>query len=564
MKKNPAVLSIIIASILLALVGGWFLGKRSARINFLRSATPMDKLKATIQLIEENYVDSVDTDKLILDLIPDLMNQLDPHSTFLTPEQRKQERESIEGFFYGIGVTFNMIKDTAIIVNVTPNGPSDLAGLRAGDRILTVNNQPITGGDIPADSVRSLLKGEKGSMVQLGIRSRKEQTERLVNVRRGVVNMPQIDAAFMVNDSLGYIRIPSFAMNTHNEFMQKVAYLEAKGMKGLILDLRDNRGGLLQPALLISNEILPAQSLIIYTEGAHHPRNDVYSDGTGLLQRLPIYVLINEMSASSSEIVSGALQDNDAAIIIGRRSFGKGLVQKPFEYYDGSSVHLTVARYHTASGRSLQRDYKLGGSEEYTNDWMERYSRGEMFSADSIKIDSERLYLTKGGRAVYGGGGISPDIFVARDTVGITSYYVEVLNKGVAQLFAFEYADRYRDILIRLGSAEKCYQFLKHQGLVWQMAEYANKKGVRPKNYLIYLSQDQLNRVLFPLIIDYIYGQDSAWMVRGYTDSMIQMATQLYDNGIIKPHDIPQDKRLLPDTLIVETNKDSIPESYAD
>lgn len=521
-------------------------------MSMMRSVTPFDKLKATIQMIEENYVDSVEADKLVLDLIPLLMQQLDPHSNFLTAEQNRAENEKQEGFFYGIGVTFNMIKDTAIIVSVTPNGPSDLAGLKAGDRIVSVDKLSITGQTIMADSVRSLLRGERGSMVHLGIRSRNTSAEREVAVKRGVVNFPQIEATFMVNDTLGYIRIPSFTMNTYNEFMQSIAELESQGMKGLVLDLRDNPGGLLQPALLISNEVLPAQSLIIYTEGAHHPRRDVLSDGTGRLQNLPIYVLINEMSASSSEIVTGSLQDNDAAIIIGRRSFGKGLVQKPFEYYDGSSVLLTIARYHTASGRSLQRNYKMGDDTAYFNDWVERYSRGEMFHADSIKLNPELLYKTKGNRPVYGGGGITPDIFIPRDTNGITSYYVEVLNKGLVHEFAFEYADKYREILKKLGSAKKCYQFLNHQGLVWQLAEFANQKGVRPKNYLISLSQEQLNKVLYPLVIDYIYGADSAWMVRGYTDPMLLKAAKLFGEDITNPKLIPQEKLLLPDSLLVQ------------
>lgn len=535
----------------MALLGGWYLGRRSTKVNLQRSVTPFDKLKATVQLIEDNYVDTVDVNDLVLELIPTLMSELDPHSTYLTAEQKLKEKENLEGFFYGIGVTFNVIKDTAIIVSVIPNGPSDLAGLKAGDRIISINKQPIAGAHkISADSVRSLLKGDKGSLVRLGIHSYNSTTEKHVSVKRGVVNMPQIDAAFMINDTLGYIRIPNFAMNTHNDFMQEIAKLESDGMKGLVLDLRDNPGGLLQPALLISNEILPAQSLIIYTEGAHQERRDVLSDGTGRLQNLPIYVLVNELSASSSEIVTGSLQDNDAAIVIGRRSFGKGLVQKSFEYYDGSSVHLTIARYHTASGRSLQRDYKMGGDEEYSNDWLTRYSRGEMFHADSIKINPDQLFKTIGGRTVYGGGGITPDIFIPRDTNGITSYYVEVLNKGLVHQFAFEYADRYRNILKKLGTAEKCYSFLTHQGLVWQLAEYANKKGVRPKNYLIYLSQDQLNNILYPLVIDYIYGADSSWMVRGYSDPMVLKAVQLFGDGITKPEFIPQEKLLLPDSLI--------------
>lgn len=552
---KKVVQGILIALLFIAaLIGGYFYGQRKSMKNpLLRSVTPMDKLKATLQMIDENYVDSVNVDDLVAQLIPTLIRQLDPHSTYLTAEERNSEQEKLDGFFYGVGISFNTILDTAVVIQTIPNGPSDIAGLRAGDRIVTIDGVDATGDTFTPDSIRSMLKGRKGSIVTLGIRPYNTTEISEVQVKRGVVNTSNVDATFMVNDSLGFIRLNGFSTTTHDDFMQSVAKLRNKGAKGLIIDLRDNPGGLVQPALLIANEMLPKGSLIIYTEGAHKKRSDVYSDGTGTLVGFPVYVLLNELSASSSEIVSGALQDNDVAVLIGRRSFGKGLMQKPFEYYDGSSVHLTIARYHTASGRSIQRDYKMGGDAAYNNDWIDRVMGGEMFSADSIKLNPNLLYQTKGGRTVHGGGGIMPDIFVPRDTLGMTSYYVEVLNKGLVHEFAFVYADRYRDLLTRIGSVEEVYRFLDNQGMVWQLASFAQKKGVVPRNYLIAQSQKQLNSVIFPLVVDYLYGNDSAWKVRSLDDPMIKRAEELFAQGISSPLNIPKEvnKVEVPDSLIV-------------
>ncbi|MBR8766153.1 S41 family peptidase [Porphyromonas levii] len=536
----------------LALIGGYFFGQRQSLKNpLLRSVTPMDKLKATLQMIDESYVDSVDVDALVAQLIPTLISQLDPHSTYLTAEERAAEQENLDGFFYGVGISFNTILDTAVVIQTVPNGPSDIAGLKPGDRIVTIDGKNTTGNTFSPDSIRSLLKGKKGSIVTLGVRPYNTSEISEVQVKRGVVNTSNVDATFMVNDSLGFVRLKGFSVSTHDDFMQSVAKLRNSGAKGLILDLRDNPGGLVQPALLIANEMLPEGSLIIYTEGAHKKRSDVYSDGTGTLIGFPIYVLLNELSASSSEIVSGALQDNDIAVLIGRRSFGKGLMQKPFEYYDGSSVHLTIARYHTASGRSIQRDYKLGGDEAYTHDWIDRVMGGEMFSADSVKLNPNLLYKTKAGRSVHGGGGIMPDIFVPRDTLGMTSYYAEVLNKGLVHEFSFVYADKYRNLLSRIGSLEEVYRFLDNQGLVWQLAKYAQKKGVVPRNYQIAQSQKQLNSILFPLVVDYLYGQDSSWKVRSLDDPMIKRAELLFSQRVYSPLAIPKEVKNVPDSLLI-------------
>lgn len=526
-------------------------GERQARAT---RGSGLSKLEATLSLIDKNYVDTIDANQLLLDLIPTLMKQLDPHSSYLTAEERAMEKESMEGFFYGVGITFNTIKDTAIVVSVIPNGPSDLVGMRAGDRLLSVDGLDIATSSLPADSIRSLLKGPKGSVVKVSVKAFDSEEVRQLSIRRGVVTMPQLDASVMLNDSLGYIRLPSFARNTYNDFMQSVARLMQEGMEGLVLDLRDNPGGLLQPALLIANEFLPAQKLIIYTEGAHQARNEIYSDGTGSLQRMPLYILVSGSSASSSEIVTGSMQDHDRAIVLGRRSFGKGLVQQLFEYADGSSLHLTIARYYTASGRCLQRPYDMGkGSAYYTDNLFERYSRGELYHADSIKIDPEHLYRTEAGRPVYGGGGITPDIFIPQDTTGYTSYYAEVASRGLLQKFAFEYADKHRTLLQRLEGSEPCYRFLMNQGLPWQLAEYARKEaGVVPRNYLIQLSKGWLNEAMVPMIVEYIYGGEEAWRVRTYTDPMVQRAIELMGEGVYSPLEIPEESRMITEKMIEE------------
>ena len=344
-----ATLLVILATLLLA-GGGYYLGRYRAGLG---KNSALSKLQASLDLINTQYVDEVSSDSLVETLIPSLMSHLDPHSSYLTAEQRKKEREELEGYFYGIGVVFNSLKDTAIVIRTIPNGPSDLVGVRAGDRIVSVDGRSIEG-EIPTDTIMSLLKGANESMVTLTLRDPSTNDLRTVKVKRGPVSTSKVGAKYMLSDSLGVIRLDGFSLSTYNDFMQAFAQLQQSGMKGLVLDLRDNPGGILESALRMVNEMLPKDKPVIYIEGAHYPREQYLSSGDGSLVGYPLYILINESSASAAEIVSGAMQDNDAAIVIGRRSFGKGLVQKVFEYPDGSSVHLTIARYYTPSGRCIR------------------------------------------------------------------------------------------------------------------------------------------------------------------------------------------------------------------
>lgn len=551
MKKKIVIYFGFILLLFLFLFAGIYIGSnKRLKARFLNDGyNALDKLEATLYLIDKHYVDSVSTEKLVENLIPTLVRQLDPHSTYLTPEQKEMEREALDGFFYGIGVTFNTFSDTAVVVSVIPDGPSDIAGIKPGDRILSADSISLL--NIPADSIRNILKGKNGSIVDLGVKSNFDGQHKNVEVRRGVVNVRQVESAFMVNDSLGCIKLSNFAHKTYNDFMQELSKLRAKGAKGLILDLRNNPGGLMQAALQIVNEMLPARSLIIYMEGKNYKRQEIYSDGTGTLIGFPIYVLVNDISASASEIISGAIQDNDAGIIIGRRTFGKGLVQKAFDFYDSSSVNLTIAHYYTPSGRSIQNKYSLGKAGEYTNEWLERYKNGELFHEDSIHLDLDLVAKTKGGRTVYGGGGITPDVFIPNDTTGYTSYFMQVYSSGLIQQFSFYYADKFRDLLTRLGDPENCYQFLQNQGLPWQLANYANSHGVRIRNYQVYLSQDRLSEMLYPLIIDHVFGADAAGLIRSKSDDMMAVAVRFFADGIYSPFDIPENDIALPDSILL-------------
>ena len=541
-------------------IGGYFVGQNNRTIYLIgnKNMSALDKLEATLDLVEKYYVDSVDPVYLVQEMIPTLMAQLDPHSSYLTAEERKAEAESMVGSFYGIGVTFNYLLDTIVVLDVLPNGPSDIAGIRPGERIIRVDGISYEGLDVTPDSIRSKLKGEEGSFVDLTLRDPETGREREVSVKRGAVAVNTVEASYLRSDSLGVIKLTSFGSNTYADFMSAYGSLREEGAKGIILDLRGNPGGVLEPALRISNEMLPGNSLIMYMEGKSVPREDFMSDGTGSLIGLPLYVLIDELSASASEIVSGALQDNDAAIILGRRSFGKGLVQKLFEYRDGSSIHLTIARYYTPSGRSIQRSYTLGDGRSYNQDWIDRFAKGELFSKDSIHFDPELLYHTAGDRPVYGGGGIMPDIFIPQDTLGLNSYTNQIFSAGVIPEYAFLYADKYRKILKRLPSSEDAVKFLRRQNLVWKMAEHANDKyGIRVRSFLVNQAHAQLERLLISSVLSYTWGTDAAEEYIRRDDPTMEAVDDLFRKGVYSPMDIPVDRILLNDSVLTQV-KDSV------
>lgn len=455
-----------------------------------------------LKLIQDNYVDNVNMDSINEQIIPAILTQLDPHSAYLPAKLNQRETESLQGSFEGIGVVFNRLKDTVIVSRVIPGGGSERAGIEAGDRILRVDSTSLLGKDLNNDVVMGALKGQGGSVVELEIL--REGQAQQVKVVRGPVPISSIDASYMI-DSILYVRINRWGAITHQEFLN--AYVQNMDKtRGIIIDLRDNSGGFLEAAVRLTGEFLAKDKLIVYTEGRNHPREEYKTARNGLLKDMPLVVLVNEFSASASEIFAGAMQDHDRAMVLGRRTFGKGLVQRPFESKDGSMIRLTVARYFTPSGRSIQRKYQKGeaGAVAYAQDLEERYAHGELYNADSIAVADSTTYYTTGGRIVHASGGITPDIFIARDTLGINSYYLRLLQSGTLPRFAFDYADKYRKQLQKLETADALDTYLKNlgRGLLFNYAYYAQREGIPIRTSLLEKSAPLLLNQLHALIAD--------------------------------------------------------------
>ena len=439
------------------------------------------KLNMLLSLIENRYVDTVSMDSITEKTIPFILEDLDPHSVYVPAKDMAQMNESLDGEFDGIGVMFNMATDTVIVLNVINSGPSSKVGVLGGDRIITINDTMVAGVKMRQDEVMKRLRGPRGSKVKLGIQRVGVKDLVPITVTRGVIPIYCINAAYMIGPETGYIVFAQFSRNAHKELMDAVDRLKAQGMKKLILDIRSNPGGFLDQAIEIANEFLPARKMIVYTVERGGEQSRQYSNGKGRLQDIELAVLVDEGSASSSEILAGALQDNDRGTIIGRRTFGKGLVQEQIPFPDGSAVRLTIARYYTPSGRSIQKPYDKG-SEDYNNDLMNRYEHNEMFSADSIHFADSLKYFTAGGRTVYGGGGIMPDRFVPADTTDITPYLREVTGRNILYRFTIEYADRHRNELNRITTLPELDAFFaKDPGLLSEFIRYAARAGVAPK-----------------------------------------------------------------------------------
>ncbi|MBQ6604110.1 MAG: S41 family peptidase [Tidjanibacter sp.] len=499
-KKTKILLPLIVAvALVLGLwIGSVASGNRYARISseLIRSMgnTPHDKLSYVMQIIDAAYIDPVNMDTIREALMPELMAQLDPHSIYIPATDMSDVNENLEGEFDGIGVVFNMATDTIVVLNVIAGGPSYKAGVMPGDRIVTIDGKTVAGVKFPQDSVMKLLRGKRGTKVNVGIG--RGVADELVDIEiiRDKIPINSIDAAFMLTPSTGFIKLSSFSRNSHKELVEAIERLEKEGMKSMIFDLRDNSGGYLDQAILIANEFLPAGKMIVYTEDRFEQRQVEYSDGTGEVTDIPLVILINEYSASSSEILAGAVQDNDRGTIIGRRSFGKGLVQNQLPLPDGSAVRLTVARYYTPTGRSIQKPYEMGMSaEEYEADILNRYLHNEVFSADSIVFNDSLRFVTEGGKVVYGGGGIMPDIFVPIDTVGVTDYYAEVMNKNILYRYTLDYVDKHRSKVNKLTTIAELTAFLDSDpSLVDDFVRYAEREGVRTTRKEIEASRELL------------------------------------------------------------------------
>ena len=488
-SKRAVLLPVVLAVVL---VVGLFAGNYFGRFNSaaqLRGMLqqmgqmPQNKLTQTLALIEQEYVDSLSMDTLSEHLIPVLLKELDPHSEYIPASVMAELNEPLEGEFDGIGVVFNMATDTVIVLNVIPKGPSDKAGVKAGDRIIEINDSIVAGRKIPQNDIVKQLRGKRGTTVRLGLERQHIDELVEVEVTRDKIPIKSIESAFVLTDSIGYVKLGQFAKTSHAELQLALLKLRAAGVKKLIFDLRGNSGGFLDQAILIANEFLLKNQLIVYTEDRYRKQMREYADGMGMAQDMEVAVLIDEYSASSSEILAGALQDNDRGTIIGRRSFGKGLVQKQIPFRDGSALRLTIARYYTPTGRSIQKPYTIGDQESYDADLWNRYQNNEFFSADSIHFADSLKRVTAGGKVVYGGGGIMPDCFIPADTTDLTPYFLEVSGRNILYRYTIEYADRKREALNKVASLDDLQQLLdSDKRLVEDFIRYAARQGVKP-NY---------------------------------------------------------------------------------
>ena len=477
---------LLAAGVAAGLLLGHYLGRNTTASQLKgvldRMTLPTNKLTYTLSLIENEYVDSVSMDSLSEHVIPLLVRELDPHSVYIPASEMAELNEPLEGEFDGIGVVFNMATDTVIVLNVIPQGPSDKAGVKAGDRIIEIDDSLVAGRQIPQNRIVRLLRGPRDSKVRLGIE--RQGISGLVDfeVVRGVIPIKSVESAFRIVDSIGYIKLGQFARTTHEEIRQALARLRAEGVTKLIFDLRGNSGGFLDQAIGVANEFLHDGQLIVYTEDRQHRQLRESADGTGSAREMEVAVLIDEASASSSEILAGALQDNDRGTIVGRRSFGKGLVQRQIPYSDGSALRLTTARYYTPTGRSIQKPYTIGDDESYEEDLINRYRNNEFFSADSIHFADSLKRVTPGGKVVYGGGGIMPDVFVPADTTDVTRYFIEVVGRNILYRYTIEYADRHREALNAVQTLDELEALLdSDRTLVDDFIRYAARKGVAPR-----------------------------------------------------------------------------------
>ena len=433
------------------------------------------KLNLILQEVQKNYVDTIDMAGMTDAAVTAALAKLDPHSVYLPPVELEESDSELAGNFDGIGITFNVPNDTAIVLNVIAGGPAEKAGLMAGDRIIKVDDKVIAGTKTPQDSMVRMMKGPSGTKVNISVSRDRQMIP--FEITRGKIPVHSVDAAFMVSDTIGFIKLAKFSRTTYKEFEQAARKLLDQGMTHLIFDLRDNTGGYFDQALMISNEFLEKNAAIVYMQGRKRARQQYDADGSGKLKDVKLTVLIDEGSASSSEIFAGAIQDNDRGLIVGRRSFGKGLVQEPINFTDGSGIRLTVARFYTPSGRCIQKPY----AENYNYDIYERYAHGEMTSADSMKVDSTALYYTVKGRKVYGGGGITPDVFVSIDTTRASKFFIDCNKKAVMMRFASFAFDKYKKSLANIDDFKRLDKWMSEVGIEQQFLNYAaSTENLRP------------------------------------------------------------------------------------
>lgn len=491
------------------------------------------KINAVLNLIQSEYVDSIDVKDLVEQAIPAIIGNLDPHSYYIPASDIRAENEKLDGSLSGIGVSFFMMNDTANVDQVIPNGPAEKVGMLAGDRIISVNGESIVGGTLTAEGIRSKIRGEKGTKVRIGVKRNTSKKTLTFTITRDDIPMNTIDVSYMLDDKTGYIKIAQFGKNTYDEFFAALSKLKKDGASRYIVDLRGNPGGYMEMAILMVNEFLEQGELIVYTKGRKEREDiQVWSDDQGSFHDAQVAVLIDEYSASASEIMAGALQDNDRGLVVGRRSFGKGLVQKQIYLPDSSAIRLTIARYYTPSHRCIQKDYTLGDEDDYSKELYDRYSHGELYSADSIKVDKSKIFRTANGRIVYGGGGIVPDIFVPNDTTGITTYYRAVANLGLLQQYVYTYVDINRDQLKNVKTVKQLMGMMpSDDALTYDFVCYARDNGVPMRWYYINLSRSLIARQLRALVIRDVLGSEEFYRYYNRTDKTVNAALKALNDG---------------------------------
>lgn len=502
-----------------------FSGNRLSIIN-----SSGNKLNNLLHIVDDQYVDTININDVVEKAMPQILSELDPHSVYIAAKDVQIANDDLKGSFSGVGIEFTIRNDTVRVQNVIGNGPAERAGLIAGDKIVEVDDQPFVGKEVTNEEAMHRLKGPKDTKVKLGVIRYGEKKMRHITVTRGEIPTKSVTASYMLDEKTGYIKIKNFGENTYPELLIALAKLSQDGFSNLVIDLRNNTGGYLASAVQIANEFLSKGQLIVYTEGRKSPRQDYRSDGRGSYQQLPLVVLIDEASASASEILAGSIQDNDRGTIIGRRSFGKGLVQQPIEFSDHSMIRLTVARYYTPSGRCIQKPYSSGSDRNYEEDLLSRYQHGEFFSQDSIKHTGPE-YHTANGRVVYGGGGITPDIFVPEDTLGVTSYYKEASMSGMILQFAFNYTDENRGKMKDFKSASGLEHYLKRQNMVEKFVTWADKNGLKRRNLMVQKSYKLLERYINSRIIYNMLDEEAWTEYLNQDDPAIQETLKLFRNN---------------------------------
>lgn len=505
------------------------LSEEMLRSNNLGGLMMQDKMMQTVNAVRNYYVDPIDLDTIYEKAIPSLLSELDPHSEYIPARLFNEVNESLEGEFDGIGIVFNAMTDTITVLNVVPQGPSFKAGVRSGDRILRIDDRDVAGQGIAQDSLVKLMRGKRGTKVKLAIE--RQTLDELVEVEvvRDAIELHSIETAFMLDKEagIGYVRLSQFARTSYDELREALRKLRSEGLQKLIIDLRGNTGGFLDQAILIANEFLPADKLIVYTEDRHGNKQKEYSRGNGTSTDLGLAILVDETSASSSEILAGAIQDNDRGLVLGRRTFGKGLVQTQIPFADGSAVRLTVARYYTPTGRSIQKPYTAGDEMAYHMEIFDRYMHNEFFSADSIHFDESLKFTTPGGRTVYGGGGIMPDIFIPMDTVGITRYYTKVWDSNTLYRYTLRYADRHREALDKVTTLEELDSLLSADDLLSDFVRYAEQQGIATNRHELNISRDIILAQLRAYIGRNALGDDSGFYYNIYpVDKVMRRAVE--------------------------------------